>query len=54
LTIKYDALVERVVQHASGIQVSLSPRLDCAWNNVTVKSTARYRPRSSSLITSRS
>jgi len=44
LTIKHDAVVERVSEQASGIQMSLSPRVDCAWDNVTAKSAARYGP----------
>jgi hypothetical protein len=44
LTIQHNAFVECVSKHAAGIQTSLSPRIDRAWNNIASKSASRYGP----------
>ena len=44
LTIQHNAVVECVSKHSPGIQMSLSPCVDRAWNDVATKSVSRYRP----------
>jgi hypothetical protein len=44
LAIQYDALVERVAEHAPRVQMRLSPRVECARNDIAVKSAPGYGP----------
>jgi hypothetical protein len=44
LTIQHNAVVECVSKHAAGIQTSLSPCVNRAWNDIASKSASRYGP----------
>jgi hypothetical protein len=43
-TIQYDALIERVSKNAAGVQMSRTPCVDRAWNDITTQPVAGYRP----------
>jgi hypothetical protein len=44
MAIQHNAVVECVPKHSPGVQMSSSPCLNRAWNNITSKSVSRYRP----------